>query len=115
MPLSTEQAQPIIPGVAPLTRREIMNLLPQVPGWSLENGKLKRRFSFGSVGEAAAFITQVITLGAESADHYPDICLTRYRHVDVFWYTHASGGLTRTDFVLAAKLGELNGGRKLFR
>lgn len=115
MPLSTESVQPIVPGVAPLTRREIMALLPQVPGWSFENGKLKRRFTFESVGEAAAFIGQVIALGTESADHYPDICLTRYRHVDIFWYTHASGGLTRTDFVLAAKLGEMVGGRTLFR
>jgi 4a-hydroxytetrahydrobiopterin dehydratase len=114
MPLSAEQAQPIVPGVAPLTRREIMALLPQVPGWSFENGKLRRRFSFDSVGEAVAFIGQVIALGAEGADHYPDICITRYRHVDIFWYTHASGGLTRTDFVLAAKLSEMNGRRTLF-
>lgn len=115
MPLSTESVQPIVPGSAPLTRREIMALLPQVPGWSFENGKLRRRFTFESIGEAVAFIGQVVALGAEGADHYPDtICLTRSRHVDVFWYTHVSGGLTRTDFVLAAKLGEMSGRRSVF-
>lgn len=106
MPLSKESARPIVPGAAPLTRREMLALLPEVPGWCLEEGRLRRRFVFRSVDEACIFINKVIALGSESASHYPDICLRKYREVEVSWYTHASGGLTRTDFILAAQLGE---------
>ncbi|MDD3621635.1 MAG: 4a-hydroxytetrahydrobiopterin dehydratase [Methanofollis sp.] len=116
MPLSTEIPMPIDPGSAPLTRREMLALLPEVPGWTLENGRLWRRFTFQSVGEAAAFITTVIEIGAKTgADHYPDIVLSQYRHVDVLWYTYACGGLTRTDFVLAAKLNSLAAKKGFFK
>ncbi|TAJ45319.1 4a-hydroxytetrahydrobiopterin dehydratase [Methanofollis fontis] len=107
MPLTSEVAQPIVPGAAPLTRREIMDLLPEVPGWDFKNGRLNRQFTFESVSEAIAFINEIIALGSESAEHYPDICLSNYRHVEVSWYTHASGGLTRTDLILAARLNNL--------
>lgn len=115
MPLSRETARPIVPGAAPLTRREVMTLLPQVPGWCLENGRLKRTFIFRSVDEARTFINDAIALGSESASHYPDICLKKYREVEVCWYTHSSGGLTWTDFVLAAQMGERTGPKGIFK
>ncbi|WP_298668020.1 4a-hydroxytetrahydrobiopterin dehydratase [uncultured Methanofollis sp.] len=115
MPLSRESAEPIVPGAAPLTRREILGLLPGVPGWCLEDGRLRRRFVFTSAGEACTFINEVIALGSERASHYPDICLRKYREVEVSWYTYSSGGLTRTDFVLAAQLGERVRPKGLFR
>ncbi|QSZ67606.1 4a-hydroxytetrahydrobiopterin dehydratase [Methanofollis aquaemaris] len=116
MPLSAETAMPVEPGSAPLTRREMLALLPEVPEWTLENGRLWRRFSFRTVGEATAFINRVIEIGSKSgADHYPDIVLSQYRHVDVLWYNYACGGLTRTDFVLAAKLSGMTAKKGLFR
>lgn len=115
MPLSKETARPIVPGAAPLTRREILALLPQVPGWCLEGGRLKRKFVFRSVEEARTFINDIIALGSESASHYPDICLRKYREVEVSWYAYSSGGLTRTDFVLAAHLEEKTGQKDRFK
>jgi len=38
--------------------------------------------------------------------HYPEMCITGQRNVTVSLYTHASGGLTRNDFILAAKITE---------
>jgi 4a-hydroxytetrahydrobiopterin dehydratase len=114
MPLIKESARPVVPGAAPLTRREILALLPEVPGWCLEDGRLRRRFVFTSVGEACTFINEVIALGSECASHYPDICLQKYHEVEVSWYTYSSGGLTRTDFVLAAQLGERAGPKGFF-
>jgi len=35
---------PDVANTAPLTRREIADLLPEVPGWSLEDGHLTARF-----------------------------------------------------------------------
>lgn len=41
---------------------------------------------------------------AEEEGHHPDISLTNYREVAVDLTTHAVGGLTMPDLVLAAKL-----------
>lgn len=41
---------------------------------------------------------------AEEEGHHPDLHLTNFREVEVCISTHAVGGLTYPDFVLAAKL-----------
>ena len=43
----------------------------------------------------------------EAADHHPDLHLTNYRDVTVELWTHAAGGLTENDFILAAKIDQL--------
>ena len=44
---------------------------------------------------------------AEAETHHPDVHLTNYRDVRVVLSTHAVGGLTLPDFILAAKLDAL--------
>jgi 4a-hydroxytetrahydrobiopterin dehydratase len=44
---------------------------------------------------------------AEAEGHHPDLHLTNYREVRVVLSTHAVGGLTLPDLVLAAKLDAL--------
>ena len=44
---------------------------------------------------------------AESEDHHPDLHLTGYRNVAIELSTHAVGGLTENDFILAAKIDQL--------
>ena len=44
---------------------------------------------------------------AEAEDHHPDLHLTEYRNVSVELWTHAAGGLTENDFVMAAKIDAL--------
>jgi len=44
---------------------------------------------------------------AESEGHHPDLHLTGYRNVRVVLSTHAVGGLTLPDLVIAAKLDAL--------
>ena len=41
---------------------------------------------------------------AEEEDHHPDLHLAGYRNVTVEIWTHAVGGLTENDFILAAKI-----------
>jgi 4a-hydroxytetrahydrobiopterin dehydratase len=43
---------------------------------------------------------------AEAEGHHPDFCV-HWNRVDVTIWTHAVGGLTENDFVLAAKVGRL--------
>ncbi|MEO2002021.1 MAG: 4a-hydroxytetrahydrobiopterin dehydratase [Pirellulales bacterium] len=41
---------------------------------------------------------------AEREQHHPDLHLESYRKVRVEIYTHAIGGLSENDFILAAKI-----------
>ena len=52
------------------------------------------------------FFTQVAEL-AEAEGHHPDLHLEGYRNVWVEIWTHAIGGLSENDFILAAKIDRL--------
>ena len=41
---------------------------------------------------------------AESEGHHPDLHLEGYRNVSIDVWTHAIGGLSENDFILAAKI-----------
>jgi len=41
---------------------------------------------------------------AEQEGHHPDLHLERYRNVWIELWTHAIGGLSENDFILAAKI-----------
>ena len=49
------------------------------------------------------FLRRVADL-AEDEGHHPEIHLTGFRHVWIEIWTHAVGGLTENDFILAAKI-----------
>ena len=44
---------------------------------------------------------------AEDEDHHPDLHLTGYRNIAIELSTHAIGGLSENDFILAAKIDQL--------
>jgi 4a-hydroxytetrahydrobiopterin dehydratase len=52
---------------------------------------------------AIEFCRQVADL-AESEGHHPDLHLEGYRNVWIELWTHAIGGLSENDFILAAKI-----------
>ena len=105
MDLSSEAIVPDVADTAPLNRREIADLLPGVPDWSLEDGRLTARFACKGVDEAVAFLNEIAAFAARE-DHPPDLGIHAARFVDVAWYTYANGGLSRNDFVMAARLSE---------
>jgi 4a-hydroxytetrahydrobiopterin dehydratase len=41
---------------------------------------------------------------AEECGHHPDLAIRKFREVEIRVWTHSAGGLTRNDFILAAKL-----------
>jgi len=93
-------------GSPPLIRKETMDLLGQVPGWSLQGGHLTRTFTFPDAATCIAFITEIAGFSAGEG-HFPDICMKEGRFVDVLFYTYPAGGLTLNDFIMAAKLNEM--------
>lgn len=105
MDLTKEKIITYRTGSPPLTRREMMGLGREVPGWSLSEGRMFRRFSFNNSTECLAFINDVITFSQQEG-HLPDITLSQGRYVDVSFYTYPAGGLTWNDFIMAAKMNE---------
>lgn len=65
----------------------------------------QREFRFKDFGKAMEFVNEVAEV-AEEQDHHPDICVF-YNKVNLTLSTHKIGGLSRNDFILAAKIDEL--------
>lgn len=87
--------------------------LPQymaaLPAWQLsaDQASISRRFVAKNFVAAVRFFNQVAEV-AEAEGHHPDLHLTNYRDVQVVLCTHAVGGLTMFDFIMAAKLDALD-------
>jgi 4a-hydroxytetrahydrobiopterin dehydratase len=104
--LAERHCVPCEGGVPPLGAAEITPLLKQVHGWQVEDGKrLVKSFRFKNFVDAVGFVNQ-ITPVAEAEGHHPDLFVT-WGEVRVSLWTHAAGGLTENDFILAAKLDQL--------
>ena len=82
-------------------------LLRDVPGWELVDGKAIRRTVVCKNFLDAVSLIQRIAPIAETQDHHPDLHLTRYKRLTIELSTHAIGGLSENDFILAAKLNPL--------
>ena len=102
------RCRPCEGGVPPVAADEARAMLASVPGWELVEGggRLRRRWVVKNFAAGIAFFDAVAAL-AEREGHHPDLHLERYREVTVDLWTHAVGGLSENDFILAAKIGEL--------
>jgi 4a-hydroxytetrahydrobiopterin dehydratase len=78
------------------------------PDWHVEGSTLlRRRLRFPDFVHAFARATDVARL-AEAEGHHPDLRVG-WGYLEVELTTHATGGLSRNDFVLAAKIDALDG------
>lgn len=100
--LRSKRCLPCEGGVAKLAPDEIVRLAPQVPQWTVVGERLQRRFVFEDFVAAMRFVNRMADV-AEAEGHHPDFCV-HYRQVDVTIWTHAVGGLSENDFILAAKI-----------
>lgn len=90
----------------PLTAERIQQLLPQVCGWELLDGpKLCKRFKLRNFKQAVDFVNAVLPV-AEGEGHHPDLYV-EWGAVTVYLWTHKIRGLSENDFILAAKIDEL--------
>lgn len=107
MELAQMKCTPYKAGSPPLIRRETMDLLGQVRGWSLKGGHLTRTFTFPDAATCIAFITEIAGFAAGEG-HFPDLGMKEGRFVEVSFYTYLAGGLTLNDFIMAAKLNNMS-------
>ncbi len=104
--LSGRHCVPCERGATPLDANAIDRLRAQVEGWEVVNGHhLHKAWKFPDFRSALTFVNRVGE-AAESEGHHPDIVL-RWGKVEITLWTHAAGGLTENDFILAAKIDRL--------
>ena len=94
-------------GVDPLKPAEVENLLKQLSGWSLAEGKIVKSYSFRNYHETMAFVNAVAYL-AHRADHHPDLAV-HYNRCVVRYSTHDTGGVTLNDCICAALIERMTG------
>ena len=104
--LSSRQCVPCRGGVPPLRGEEITKLLADLGGWEVVNEHhLKKVYQLANFREAQEYVNHVGNL-AEAQRHHPDICFGWGRAEITIW-TQKIDGLTESDFILAAKIGDL--------
>src|SRR4051794_34554611 len=101
--LTTKKCRPCEGGVPPLTPAEVAELSKQVPAWRVAaDGKsIRREWRVKDFMAALDFFNRIAAV-AEAEDHHPDLHLSGYRNVAIEISTHAIGGLSENDFILAA-------------
>ncbi|MFO0888686.1 MAG: 4a-hydroxytetrahydrobiopterin dehydratase [Isosphaeraceae bacterium] len=106
--LVRRQCVPCEGGVPPLTPEQARDQVRVLPGWILtDDGKrLRRTWTVKNFMAGIAFFQGVAAL-AEAEGHHPDLHLEGYRRVTIEIWTHAIGGLSENDFILAAKIDEI--------
>lgn len=92
-----------------VSEEEIAELKTQIPDWNIlevdGEPRLERTYNFPDFKTALAFTNEVGT-SAEEEGHHPAL-LTEWGKVKVSWWTHATSGLHRNDFIMATKTDEI--------
>lgn len=103
MELSQKHCVPCEGGVPRLTGAAAKLLLDDLDGWRLvDDHELRKVFVFPDFVSALGFVNAVGEL-AEQEGHHPDVHLS-WGRVELELLTHAIGGLSENDFILAAKI-----------
>jgi 4a-hydroxytetrahydrobiopterin dehydratase len=107
MDLSTKHCVPCEGSMPPMTEEEVEKYKADVLGWTVAAGakKIYREFTFSDFKATMAFVNRVAEI-AENEGHHPDMQV-RYGNVVVELWTHAVGGLSENDFIVAAKINRL--------
>lgn len=106
--LVAKKCLPCEGGIPVLSRHDAEDLLKSVPGWHLtpDAERIRRTWVVKNFMAGLAFFNKVAEL-AEREGHHPDLHLENYRDVAIEIWTHAIGGLSENDFILAAKINEI--------
>ena len=106
-PLAQRRCTPCEGGVEPLPPSAAKTLLADLKGWELIEGQsIRKTVTCKDFLDAVSLIQRIAPV-AEAEDHHPDLHLTRYKRVTIELSTHAIGGLSENDFILAAKIDQL--------
>jgi 4a-hydroxytetrahydrobiopterin dehydratase len=90
----------------PLSPSETEERLRELPGWSLDDGRITRTYRLDTHFGAAALVVHVARIQDE-LNHHSDLTLG-YNTVSLAVHTHDAGGaVTAKDFGLARRVEEI--------
>jgi 4a-hydroxytetrahydrobiopterin dehydratase len=109
IPLSEQHCVACKPGSPHLSREDVEHLLGRLQGWNVEEAgghlRLAKVFKFKGFMPGVELVNRIAPI-AEAEQHHPDLVVS-YGSVTVWLMTHAAGGITQNDFILAAKIDRL--------
>ncbi len=110
LPITIElpsKCKPCEEGTPSLPQEKIKKLMAQYRGWELlEDKLLVKEFKFKDFLEAKYFL-DLIAVISEEQGHHPNLNLG-YAKLKITLTTHAAGGLTENDFIMAKIIDELS-------
>ncbi len=106
--LRKKKCLPCEGGVPVIAPEQAANYLSTTPQWKLADDAkwISRKVVCKNFVEVMGVVNQIAEL-AESDGHHPDLHITGYRQLKIDLTTHAIGGLSENDFILAAKIDQL--------
>jgi 4a-hydroxytetrahydrobiopterin dehydratase len=106
--LTTKKCVPCEGGVDPCPLPFVTEQLEKLPGWYLanQNQRIRKDWTLKNFVESLDFFNRVGEV-AEAEAHHPDLHLESYNKVSIEIWTHAIGGLSENDFILAAKIDQI--------
>ena len=106
--LVSKKCKPCEGGVEPCTIADAEDQLCNLTGWFLthDGQRIRKEWTVKHFKAGMSFFNQVTEV-AETDGHHPDLHIEGYRNVSIELWTHAIGGLSENDFILAAKIDQL--------
>lgn len=92
---------------AALDASAVAALLALLPGWTEVDGAIEREYRFRDFDDTIGFVNRIAAM-ANAEDHHPRMEV-EYASCRLRWSTHSAGGLTRNDFICAARSDGIHG------
>ncbi len=95
-------------GVPRLTPEQAEAQNAELEGWEIvkDHQRILKKWTVKNFMAGMSFFNEVAKL-AEEEGHHPDLHIEGYRNASIEIWTHAIGGLSENDFILAAKIDAL--------
>ena len=105
--LRSEHCQVLAKGSPALDTQTITSLASLVPHWTIQSEfkTIEREFKFSDYYETITFVNAMAWI-VHNEDHHPDLHVT-YNRCKITFSTHSVNGLSRNDFICAAKIDAL--------
>jgi 4a-hydroxytetrahydrobiopterin dehydratase len=97
-----DRCRELPPGTPALEGNELSELVTRLHGWGIEDRTLTKEYRFANYYETLAFVNATAIV-SHKENHHPDLEVS-YNRVRVKYSTHSVGGLSRNDFICAAKI-----------
>lgn len=106
MSLADKQCEPCHGGIPALSSAQIQPFLKELKDWNVTDDQRLHKSIKTKNFQQALDLANRIGAVAEEQGHHPDL-LVRWGELRIELWTHAVGGLTEADFILAAKIDRL--------